>query len=295
MEKGKEEVDLGHGLKIVSVAITDIREQDKNARLMKADMFKQLVANIKKRGTLESLPLVAKMGDRLEIVSGHHRIRAAKEAGLKEISVLVDDSGMNRSQLAAKQLAHNSISGFDDQDTLRQIARMITDVDDMLESFVGKDILEEPMAEIDKLLSPKVEFDWKTISFLFLPHQLDDLQRLLEVCAGNQELVGLAERESFSQFAQAVKQLSRFNDVKAIGTVVDMMTKITLEHLGEAGYDDAKEWDTIASIFGGGCIPKEASSVIKEALKMMIENEEVGQKNRWQALEMWAADYLAGQ
>ena len=34
--------------------------------------------------------------------------------------------------MAAKQLAHNAISGFDDQSTLKEIAKMIDDVDDML-------------------------------------------------------------------------------------------------------------------------------------------------------------------
>lgn len=73
--------------------------------------------------------------------------------------------------MAAKQLAHNAISGFDDQSTLKEIAKMIDDVDDMLESYIGKDIIGEPMAELEKLLSPKVEFDWKNVTFTFLPHQ----------------------------------------------------------------------------------------------------------------------------
>lgn len=44
----------------------------------------------------------------------------------------------SRSKIAAKQLAHNAISGFDDDSTLREIVKMIDDVDDMIESFVGK-------------------------------------------------------------------------------------------------------------------------------------------------------------
>ena len=60
--------DLGSGLIIARVRISDIKEQDINARIMKAEMFKQLVDNIKKRGQLESLPLCALM-EKIEIIS----------------------------------------------------------------------------------------------------------------------------------------------------------------------------------------------------------------------------------
>lgn len=54
-----------------------IREQDINARIMKNEMQRQLTDNIKKRGQLESLPFCAltEDGNRIEIISGHHRIR----------------------------------------------------------------------------------------------------------------------------------------------------------------------------------------------------------------------------
>lgn len=161
--------DMGSGLLIVKVQLDSLVEQNVNARIMKDQMQDQLTANIQKRGQLESLPLVALIDGKLKIISGHHRIKSARAAGLKEIYCLLDVSGLSKSQEAAKQLAHNAISGFDDQSTLREIAKMISDVDDMLESFVGKDILEEPSAEFDKLISPAVQFDFKTITFAFLP------------------------------------------------------------------------------------------------------------------------------
>src|SRR6266699_1322539 len=46
-------------------------------------------------------------------ISGHHRTRAATAAGLSELFVLVDVTGLSRSQIAAKQLAHNAIEGQD--------------------------------------------------------------------------------------------------------------------------------------------------------------------------------------
>ena len=230
-----------------SLPKTDFREQDINARIMKTEMQKQLTDNIKKRGQLESLPFCALIDGKIEIISGHHRIRSAKDSGvLTELFVILDTTGLRRSQVAAKQLAHNAISGFDDQSTLKEIAKMIDDVDDMLESYIGKDIIGEPMAELEKLLSPKVEFDWKNVTFTFLPHQLRDLDQLVKV-------------------------------------------------LGSLSLDESQEWVQLPNLFGSPAIPKEAADTITQALDKMVKEGEIGPKNKWQALEYWAADYLAGK
>ena len=130
--------DMGSGLLIVKGSIDFLREQDVNARIMRDQMQDQLTANIAKRGQLESLPYVALIKNELKIISGHHRIKSARAAGIKEIFYILDVSGLSRSQEASKQLAHNAINGFDDQSTLKEIAKMISDVDDMLESYIGR-------------------------------------------------------------------------------------------------------------------------------------------------------------
>jgi hypothetical protein len=48
----------------------------------------------------------------------------------------------------------------------------------------------------------------------------------------------------------------------------------------------------LKDIFGTSWVPKEAASVIRDAAQKMVEAGEIGQTNRWQALEYWAADYL---
>ena len=174
-QKAKYEIiyDMGTELYIAKVQLAELKEQDINARIMKNEMQDQLTANIKNRGQLESLPLIALMGEKLEIISGHHRVKSAREAGLKEIIVILDKSGLTRSKAASKQLAHNAISGFDDESTLREIVKLMDNVDDMMESYIGKEILEEPLEQFDKLNTPAVQFDFKTIAFAFLPNRLE--------------------------------------------------------------------------------------------------------------------------
>ena len=71
--------DMGTGLIIAKVQIDKLREQDINARIMKKEMQDQLTANIKNRGQLESLPLLAekahqeRTGRRHERDYRHHR------------------------------------------------------------------------------------------------------------------------------------------------------------------------------------------------------------------------------
>lgn len=158
--------DMGSGLVIAKVPLDKVKEQDINARIMKNEMQDQLTANIKKRGQLESLPLFVLVDGKLEIISGHHRVKSARAAEMKEIIAIVDVSGLSRSKIAAKQLAHNAISGFDDDSTLREIVKMIDDVDDMIESFVGKEIMEEPLEQYDKMKCGPGQLDTDTLEHL---------------------------------------------------------------------------------------------------------------------------------
>ena len=216
--------DMGGGLVIAKVGIDKVKEQDINARIMKNEMQDQLTANIAKRGQLESLPFLVEKDGKLEIISGHHRVKSARAAGLKEIIVIIDVSGLTRSQIAAKQLAHNAISGFDDESTLREIVKMITDVDDMIESFVGKDILEEPLEQYEKMLSPAVQFDFKNVTFTFLPHQVRDMEALIKSLeVASPEIIGVAPYEQCKTFVETLSKYQKFEDIRNVGAAIHSM------------------------------------------------------------------------
>lgn len=287
--------DMGSGLLIVKIPLDVVVEQDVNARIMKNEMQDQLTANIAKRGQLESLPYLTEDGNKVRIISGHHRIKSARQAGIKEIYAILDVSGLTRSQEAAKQLAHNAISGFDDQSTLKEIVKMISDVDDMLESYVGKDILAEPMAEFDKLISPAVQFDFRTLVFAFLPHQLQNLELLVrELEKAGPEIVGVAEYEQGKRFVETLSKYQQFQDVRNLGAAISSMIEAANEKMDIAGYDPAGEWTYLTKVFGSNSIPTEAAQVIQQALKKAEKEGVIGKKNRWQLIEFLCADYLGG-
>lgn len=287
--------DMGSGLLIVKIPLDVVVEQDVNARIMKNEMQDQLTANIAKRGQLESLPYLTEDDNKVRIISGHHRIKSARQAGIKEIYAILDVSGLTRSQEAAKQLAHNAISGFDDQSTLKEIVKMISDVDDMLESYVGKDILAEPMAEFDKLISPAVQFDFRTLVFAFLPHQLQNLELLVkELEKAGPEIVGVAEYEQGKRFVETLSKYQQFQDVRNLGAAIFSMIEAANEKMDIAGYDPAGEWTYLTKVFGSNSIPTGAAQVIQQALKKAEKEGVIGKKNRWQLIEFLCADYLGG-
>ena len=288
--------DMGSGLVIAKVQIDKVKEQDINARVMKNEMQDQLTANILKRGQLESLPFLVMKDGKLEIVSGHHRIKSARAAGLKEIVVIVDVSGLSRSQIAAKQLAHNAISGFDDDSTLREIVKMITDVDDMIESFVGRDIMEEPLEQYDKMLSPSIQFDFKNVTFSFLPHQIKDMDALiksLETTAS--EIIGVASYEQCKGFVETLSRYQKFTDIRNVGAAIHLMIQNANEKMDGVGFNEEDDWTYLAKLFGSNAIPAGSANVIQQAIKKAEKEGVITSKNRWQLIEYLCADYLGGR
>lgn len=289
--------DMGSDLVIAKVKLNTLKEQDINARIMKKEMQDQLTANIKSRGQLESLPLLALKDGKLEIVSGHHRIKSARAAGLKEIIAIIDVSGLTRSKIAAKQLAHNAISGFDDESTLREICKMLDDVDDMMESFIGKDILEEPMSKFDKLLAPAIRFDFKNIVFTFLPHQVKDMDALIKSLeASGPEIIGVAAYEQCKRFLDTLASYQKFADIKNVGAAIHAMIEAASAQMDDAGFDpESDDWTYLSKVFGSNAIPAEAAETMTKALKKAEKSGVVTSKEKWRAIVVWAEQYLNGK
>ena len=288
--------DMGTGLIIAKVQLDRVREQDINARIMKKEMQDQLTANIKNRGQLESLPLLAEKDGVLEIVSGHHRIKSARAAGMKEIIAIIDVSGLSRSKIASKQLAHNAISGFDDPSVLREICKMLDDVDDMLESFIGKDIMEEPLEQYNKLLSPEVHFDFKNVTFSFLPHQVKDMDALVKNLESSApEIIGVAAYEQCKQFVETLAKYQKFSDIRNVGAAIHSMIESVNQQMDNAGYNEEEDWTYLTKLFGSNAIPAEAASIITKAVKKAEKEGTITSKNRWHLIEVLARDYVEGK
>jgi ParB-like chromosome segregation protein Spo0J len=74
-------------MNIITTKLTDIKSNPNNPRIIKDDKFKKLVASIKEFPQMLSLrPIV--VNDDMIVLGGNMRLKACKEAGLKEVPVI---------------------------------------------------------------------------------------------------------------------------------------------------------------------------------------------------------------
>ena len=227
--------DLGDGMKLYMAKLDSLREQDVNARILPSSEHNTLTNNIRNRGRLESVPYCALVEGDIEIVSGHHRIRSAREAGLSEAPILVDESGLSRSEIVAKQLAHNRLAGFDDPEVLRRLFESLEEPALILETGLASEMLNLPQVDLETGITPHLEMDWKVVTLTFLPHQLADFQMLIDSMPPS-NIVGVATKDSFQPFMDALLRYARFKEVRNMGTALALLARIANEEVdkGEA-------------------------------------------------------------
>ena len=228
----------------------------------------------------------------LEIISGHHCTRAATAAGLSELFTLVDVTGLTRSQIAAKQLAHNAIEGQDNEQLLAEIYRQIEDAESKLEAFVDQKLdVEVPRVKIEGL---DVEIDFKTVLLIFLPRLKERLDRALEYLrSSGQRLDGvyIAADSDYAPLEKAVRKINEEYDVRVVADIIGKMVALALKASGVSV--EGPEQVHLKDIFGTVYNPKEAAEVVKSALKAMLKAGDISPTNRWQALEYWVAECVA--
>lgn len=308
-------LDLGGGLAIWRVHIDDLEEQSLNARSMKGDMFARLTETIGRDGRLESLPFAAmyprpavtddasdgRAGPRFEIVSGHHRTRAARAAGVWYAHVIADETGLTRDQVRAKQLAHNAISGEDEAQLIARIYGEIMDVDARLEAFIPDQPADATPPAI-RLPNMDLDLGYRVITLVFLPHQADAFDHAIAQVADDGALgdepsqLGLIDIALLDQWKAAASRFRREYDARAVSVQMSRLIDAACEQLGIDGREpadiDPGAWVPLTEIVKSAVIPPESAEVISQAVKVLIRSGQVEQRTAWKALEILAQGYL---
>jgi len=103
-------------MNITTTKLTDIKSNPNNPRIIKDDKFKKLVASIKEFPQMLSLrPIV--VNDDMIVLGGNMRLKACKEAGLKEVPI-IKASDLNEDQQKAFIIKDNVGYGEWDWDML---------------------------------------------------------------------------------------------------------------------------------------------------------------------------------
>jgi hypothetical protein len=147
---------------------------------------------------------------------------------------LADIRDLDRSQVVAKQLAHNVIDGTDDSQIIKRLLEDIQRVDDLIESYIDPKQFEDiPLAHSSLLGDVMLEFDYQTLNFSFLPAELTKFEELAQKIPDTADVVGLATLELFDKFRQALLKLGKTEKIKSINAILSRMIEITDEHLKE--------------------------------------------------------------
>lgn len=283
-------LELGQGLEIWRVHVDEAREQDENAQAMPKAMFERLANTIKGDGRLETLPFCAQVDDQLEIVSGHHRFRAARAAGLSEVYAIVDVTGLSRSAIAAKQLAHNSISGESDAQIVKRIFEKIDDVRLKLEAFIDP---EKIGFKLDRVSVGQLQVGimYESVIINFFPVERERFNQALAALETRMQGHEILEMhvsvlENFDRFRSALAGTKQAYEIRSTGTALDQMARIALETLGEDTGDTDDDTLPLRSVFGTSVLPAPLAKKLKARIKKMMDDGTLDKKEPWRALEL---------
>jgi hypothetical protein len=239
-EKG---LQIGPDLWVRELLIAEVQEQAVNAQTLQPRKFDRLVENIRSRQALESMPYCSRPNDEgpTFIVSGHHRMRAARSAGLDRMWAIVDTLPMTLSQTRAKQIAHNELAGEPDPQILAQMVGQIDNVDDLLHTGLDETMLPTVAADDTALQLPHADFDFRLVALSFLPAQLAEFGDAVKVIESRTDILGVARVDQFDAFSKALMDYGRRFNVKSMATVVSVLTELARREIEAADAAEAGE------------------------------------------------------
>jgi ParB-like chromosome segregation protein Spo0J len=279
---------------------------DVNARFMRHVQFQRLVANIRADGAVTSTPLVwndSESGRRI-VLSGNHRTKAAIEAGLEHIWWMEISEPLPRQRQIALQLARNAIVGEDDPATLKALYEELEDVSMRLYSGLDDktlDLLNE--VSVPNLAEANLHF--ATVQIVFLPDEKEAAEKAFEAArkaasADARWLARIEQYESVLDTLDTVKGAHNIGNVAAVFAIILALVERHLGELADGWYDPDEQTATrkgtapVETVLATRTMPADAAAVVQRAIDRMERDGDIEAGQRWRALELWAADYLAG-
>ena len=244
-----------------------------------------------------------------EVLSGNHRVKAAIDAGLKNIEFMVTHQPLSHQQRTAIKLSHNSITGEDDPKILKELFDTL-DTDFKLYSGLDDKKLQQLLDTNAPALSlPTLEY--QTMAIIFLPDELEEVKRIYEkanaaIKSLRPKIAWLNRMSDYDQYLDLMEDTSTAYGVKNAATTLLLLLTLAERHLDEldegwlnkegefiaSGVTLNQSWPPLSSIFGRTRLPARQAKTVRQAVEIMVSRGEIAASDRYQALELWAKDYL---
>lgn len=286
-----------------TLTLADLEAQPLNARFMKGETFRNLVKNITNDGTLTSVPLVREVEPgKFRILSGHHRVKAAMEAGIVDALCMVIDQPITRQQEVALVLSHNSLSGEDDPATLKELYNELDDPD--WRWYSGLD--DKTLALLDEVTTEglsEANLDFSTVNLVFLPHEHEAAEAAL-VEARKRAGITSTWMANLTQYDKTLNALESTQGAYAIGniaTALGIILSVFETHIedlqdgwvGPDGAPKTKKPVPMETCFGSRLAPGKDAALILRAMKLAKEQGDLpDDSNPWEWMSSLASTYL---
>lgn len=294
-------------MKVETLELTwdELELLDHNARFMRHEQFQQLVDNIKRDGALSSAPFVMwnPLTGKWKVLSGNHRCKAGKAAGLAGATFLGTRDELTYGQQVAIQLSHNAITGEDDLATLKELYESVDELE--LKRACGLDDKTLGLlAELNGEGKASATLEWTAITFAFLPDEAEAIRRIfVEVQEASKGEILAARMTDYDEFMEALEESGCAAQVKNSSASLRVMLDVFGANLGElqqlyAEQDGEKGKGTkkqapLSAVFGARTVDAHTALTVQRALSKLMETDKTGQMTTTQALRIMAEGYLA--
>lgn len=274
---------------------------EENARYMTHEQFQRLVNNVRADGCLTSAPFVWHdvETDRYVIMSGNHRTKAAIEAELDQIDVIMTRDKLTETQRIAIQISHNSISGQDDIATLKSLYEKILDID-MKEYSGVDDKTLELLKEVKPISIGEANLKFQTLSLVFLPDELEEASAIIENALKftKSDVKWLARFSEYDAWLDSIENAGSSYGVRNIATSLKIILDIFNRHVEDLrdGWDNDEIKKSfivpLCTVIGVDKIPVIAAKSIAKACDIAVKKGEFKKEERWKLLERLCNDFI---
>lgn len=218
---------FGSTAELEIVEPTSLQLLKTNAHYFKKEKFTQLVENVRNDQRLSSMPLCHRVEKGLEVLSGNHRVKAAIEAKIPKILVMVLTESLSESRKVAIQLSHNELVGEDDESILAELWQKIDGIKEQLYTGLSSDKLKD-LEKIKLVTFTTPAIGVKTVSFNFAVPDFEHLEEVTEqISAKPAHSKYVADMEDFTEFVAAIRKIKNSENIKngalAVKFIIDLV------------------------------------------------------------------------
>lgn len=216
---------------------------EENARYMTADQMRRLTDNLKNDNALTSAVLLYPDSEtnKIIVISGNHRVEAARNSKLEQIPALIIQTYLNIDEIRAIQLSHNAITGQDNPNVLLEIYESLSMQSKAYSGITDDFVNSIKKIDIDSLSigTPKYE----EIILHFLPPEkeafMDFIEKFKKPVESKTFL--LAEYKDFENFFNTIVEVKEFKNIFNTAVAINQLAELALERLNQLKLEQSKK------------------------------------------------------